>query len=273
MQREQGPSRNADSHLVPADRRSFVKRTAAATGLVWVTPIVLGTLEPIAAATGSSGEPFTFDFDDGTTQGWVIDNTAGSGNGLWNINAGRSVSPSFSLHYGTGIGGNYNTGTTNSGTVTSPPFTVPSVGGFLTFEIWREVEVFGSGTWDEFSASILPSGTVEYAVSRDGGTGGLFEPISIDLGVYAGSTIQVVFAFDTGDANFNNFEGIWVDNVSIPCENVPPANVLSANGSLSTDRTTGANVFAPRRSNSRAFFPDRPDPSPRELADRRTAMR
>ena len=204
------------------NRRDVLQKAFVATTVAWATPIVTTLHSPIAAATGSVNCPFTYCFDDGTTEGWLIDNNAGAGDGLWNVNSGRSTSASFSLHYGTGVGGTYETGGRNAGTVTGPAFTVPAAGGALTFNVWREIENFGSGSWDEFSVSILPSGTVEYAVAIDGGTLGVFEPISIDLAAYAGQVIQVVFAFDTGDAQFNNFEGIWVDDITVPCTTPPP---------------------------------------------------
>lgn len=215
--------------------------------------------DPIAAATGSGGCPYTFCFDDGTTEGWTIDNNAGSGNGLWNVNNGRSTSPSFSLHYGTGVGGNFDTGGTNSGTVTSPPVSVPAAGGDLSFNIWREVEVFGSGSWDSFSVSILPAGTTIYSTGPDGGTGGVFEPVTLDLAAFAGTTIQIVFAFDTLDANFNDFEGIWVDDVTVPCT-LPPAAV-------------GGGGFGAQRSLNGGFFPETDEPTRREKRDRARATR
>jgi len=247
----------------PDGRRRFLKNTAIATGVVWTTPVVIGAL-PVAAAQGSVSSAHTF--DDGTLQGWVIDNTAGGGgDGLWNISSDRSVSPSSSLHYGNGIGGTYNTGGRNSGTVTSPLFTVPATGGEMTFDVWREIEQFANGTWDELSVTILPGGTppgtVEYSASIDGGTLGVFEPISIDLAAYAGTMVTVVFAFDTGDANFNDFEGIYVDNITIPGL-VPPAGAAAAN-------VTTLNA----RAATRGFFPERATPTPRELRERNRATR
>jgi len=246
----------ASNERTPSSRRRFLQRGAAATGVAWTTPIVIGALEPVAAAVSSTC-PVVYCFDDGTTQGWTIDNTAGAGDGLWNINSSRSVSPPFSLHYGTGTGGDYVTGGRNAGTVTSPSFVVPATGGALTFEVWREIETFATGNWDEFSVSILPSGTVEYAVSIDGGTMGLFEPIFIDLAAYAGMSIQVVFAFDTGDANFNNFEGIYVDDITIPCDTPPPPSNLTANF-----------IGLSARSVAPSFFPERAEPTARELSQR-----
>ena len=38
---------------------------------------------------------------------------------------------------------------------------------------------------------------------------------AVDLSAYAGKTIRIRFAFDTGDAAFNNFEGWYVDDVNV----------------------------------------------------------
>lgn len=237
------------------DRRAFLQKSLVATGIAWTAPVVMSLRDPIAAATGSGGCPYTFCFDDGTTEGWTIDNTAGDGNGLWNVDNGRSTSPTFALHYGTGVGGDYDTGGTNSGTVTSPAFVVPAAGGDLDFNLYRDIEDFATGTWDEFSVSVLPGGTVLYAVSADGGTNGLFEPISLSLAAFAGTAIQIVFSFATGDANFNNFEGIWVDDVTIPCD-APPA------GGGGTARLQGG-----------GYFPERPEPNRRAQRERARATR
>lgn len=242
-----------DGSPTPGNRRAFIQKSLVATGIAWTAPIVTTLRDPIAAATGSGGCPYDFCFDDGTTEGWTIDNTAGAGNGLWNVNNSRSTSPTFSLHYGTGTGGNYVTGGTNSGTVTSPAFMVPAAGGSLTFNVWREIETFASGTWDEFSVSVLPAGTVLYAVSADGGTGGAFQAISLDLAAFAGTAIQIVFSFDTGDGNFNDFEGIYVDDVTIPCD-APPAG----GGGTARRATSG-------------YFPERPEPTSRAVNDRARA--
>ena len=210
--------------------------------------------------------PFTWCFDGGTTEGWTINNAAGSGGGLWNVNNGRSTSASFSLHYGTGVGGNYNTGGTNSGTVTSPAFTVPAGGGNVSLRVWRDVETFGSGTWDEFSVTVVPAvgpAVQIYAVSRDGGTGGVFDTIVRSLNAFAGTSVQLVLTFDTGDGNFNNFEGIWVDDITIPCTTVPP-------GALSATQNRSFGTGNPEVDN---FFPERPEPTTRELRQRRRAAR
>ncbi len=251
-----------DAKLEPdlRGRRDLLKKGALTTGVIWSAPAIL-SLDPVAAAAGSTPNSYTYCFDDGTTEGWTIDNTAGAGNGLWNVNNGRSVSPSFSLHYGTGVGGTYQTGNSrNAGTVTSPSVTIPTVGAvLLEFEVWRNVEVYGSGTWDEFSVSILPSGDTLYARSRDGGTGGAFESVSIDLAAYAGDTVQIVLAFDTGDGAFNNFEGIYLDNITVPGASAPV-------GGLGGLGAFGAFAFTPLNApQAEGWMPDRPQPSQAEI--------
>ena len=252
--------REEQSETALRGRRDLVKRGAVATGAIWAAPAIL-SFDPVAAAAGSTPNSYTYCFDDGTTEGWTIDNTAGAGNGLWQVNSGRSVSPSFSLHYGNGVGGTYQTGNSrNAGTVTSPSVTIPAVGPvILEFEVRREVETYPSGTWDEFSVSILPSGDTLYSRSRDGGTGGVFENVTIDLAAYAGDTVQIVLAFDTRDGAFNNFEGIWVDNITVPGASAP----LGALGAF------GAFSFAPlSQPKGGGWMPATPEPTTAELQAR-----
>lgn len=230
----------------PADprRRRLLQQSVAAAGVAWAVPVVSTLREPAAAAVGSGGCPYVYCFDSGTTEGWTINNSAGAGNGLWKVSNARSVSPSFSLHYGNGVGGTYDTGGRNSGTVTSPVIGIPAAGGSLSFDLWRRVELFTSGTWDEFSVSVLPAGATIYAVSRDGGTGGIFVPIVLSLAAYAGQNVQIVFTFDTKDGAANNFEGIYVDNVTVPCI-TPPAGSLGTGGSLRSLDAGGASDWFP----------------------------
>ena len=239
-------------------RRAVLKKSAIFAGIAWTTPVISTLTQPVAAATGSGGGFYTYCFDDaGDPEGWTM-------TGLWNVTSDRSLSPSFSLHYGKGVGRNYRTGGgSNSGSATSPSFVVPTTGSrLLEFDVWREVENFASGTWDEFTVSILPTGAVLYAVSRDGGTAGAWEHITINLAGYAGSTVQLVLGFDTKDGNYNNFEGIYVDNIVVPGAVPPGGSGLSA--SPLSSRSLGSEP---------GWMPNRPAPTKNELRRRERAVR
>lgn len=204
-------------------RRALLGRAAVGGAVAWTMPVITSLNDPVAAAVGSLGCPAVFCWDSGTAEGWVIDNASGPGKkpGLWNINSSRSVSGSYSLHYGRGSGSNYNINGRHSGTATSPSSTLPSTGPMnLEFSVWREIET-ANGFEDKLDGVIMPSGDVVYSRFADGGTNGQWEQVSIDLSVYAGTTIQVMFTFDTGDGANNNFEGVYIDDVSIPCATAP----------------------------------------------------
>ena len=212
--------------------------------------------EPVAAATGSISGIAFWCFDSATTEGWTIDNSAGAGRGLWQLDNGRSVSPSYSLHFGKGVGGNYRTGRRTAGTVTSPTITLAPEGTVeLEFDVWREVETYPDGEWDEFAVTIASSGssTVVYSRASDGGTNGVFEHVVIDVSAWAGQSVEIVLSFDSKDRNFNRYEGVWVDNITVP--------VAKGGRSTSLPNVRGASV-------PDGFFPDRPEPSEQQLRRR-----
>ncbi|NNE73397.1 MAG: hypothetical protein HKN26_07025 [Acidimicrobiales bacterium] len=194
------------------DRRRLLRGGIAFGAATWVAPSVL-RLDTVAAATGS-GLCYSFE---GDAAPWTIDNKAGpDGKGLWQVDDSRSTDGSWSLHYGKGTGNTYRKGNqATSGTVTSPDVTLPASGTMeMSFWIWREVENRGGGgNWDEFTVSVGQTGDILYSRSNDGGTGGVFEYVVLDLSAYAGTTINLVFGFATYDKNFNDFEGIYIDDV------------------------------------------------------------
>ncbi|NNC81222.1 MAG: hypothetical protein HKN94_13850 [Acidimicrobiales bacterium] len=236
-------------------RRSVLKKSAVAAGVAWTAPVVISLHDPVLAAVGSGNDgDFTFCWDNGANEGWTIDNTAGPGaNGHWGLDSSRSVSGTTSMHYGRGSASDYNSpnNTRNSGTVTSPSFTVNTTGNQdLVFQVWREVETYGSGNWDQFSVSVAGGATL-YSVARDGGTGGVWQQVTVSLAAYAGTSIQLVMAFDTGDGNFNNYEGVYVDDFKVPSQ-TPPATGLGFAGRARI--STGPS----------GFFPERTDPTKKE---------
>ena len=158
--------------------------------------------------------------------GFTIDNTYGPGNGLWHLSTGRSAdglpnhSPDYSLYYGQGetstSGGNYNTGTTNAGTATSPVIHVPPSGTTtLTFHYFRDAE---TGNFDVTSVDEIDGGTTTLLSSYDGSIGntaGAWTTATVDLTPFAGTDIQLRFTFNTIDNVLNGTEGWFVDDVNV----------------------------------------------------------
>jgi uncharacterized repeat protein (TIGR01451 family) len=180
------------------------------------------------SATGGQSEIFHVDFESGL-QGFSINNTFGSGNGLWHLSAGRGSNPghssSNSLYYGhnegaTG-GGNYDTGTANGGVVTSPGiFLPPGVGTItLTFNYLMNVESLAS--YDQAYVEVSTNNGASYIVVAAKGagltnsTGGQWVSNSVALSQFAGSTIWLRLHFDTIDSIANSTEGWYLDDIVI----------------------------------------------------------
>lgn len=143
----------------------------------------------------------------------------------------------------------------NSGRLVSPEIILPEGGLYsLQFDTWFEIEGFDAHAFDIMEV-LVKVGTVETSL-------GMLNPeddpdplpghppvpfssvgydtapdwISRTLGVssFAGSTIQLIFQFDTGDELYNGFRGWIVDNVSITVVEPPSvAGALVAGASVS----------------------------------------
>lgn len=177
-----------------------------------------------------SKELFVADFSDDSgnpsLDGVAIDNTGATVPGLWHLSTGRGNqlghSADDSLYFGTGEGaeggGNFNVGDT-AGRFTTPVIDLSAVSDAeLSFNYVLASE--GGNPWD--SAKVLVSangGAFEEIASN--GSDLLTDPTTgwtaatLDLGDYAGSSIQVRFDFDSIDSIINNLEGWYVDDVIV----------------------------------------------------------
>ncbi|NNE73396.1 MAG: hypothetical protein HKN26_07020 [Acidimicrobiales bacterium] len=235
----------------PIDRRKMLRTGVLLGAGTWVAPSIV----PIDIVSAAAASGTTYSFDTPSTEGWVIDNTAGpSGGGLWKLDNSRSTSASYSLHYGNGSSGSYRTGNSaSSGTVTSPSFSVADTGDqSMMFNIWREVEPGDRGgfPYDAFTVSVQQTGDVLYTRAADGGTSGAWEAVTLDLSAYIGSTINIVLSFDTVDGVRNHYEGIYVDDICFGRSVNPPA--------------AGAAPGAAPSANG--YFPTQPEPTQEQLA-------
>jgi subtilisin-like proprotein convertase family protein len=198
-----------------------------------------GGSAPIFQATFDAGNNgFTFD-----NRG--PDNTAATADdGLWHRSTGRGTnpghSPNNSMYYGRNEGpnggGDYNTnpgGVGNSGFLTSPPIDLTSVTGPLNLSFNYFLETEGGGFFDAAQVEISTDGGFSFSPLTDNTFfGGLsdptagFESFSADISAFTGFTVLVRFSFNTGDGILNNFEGWYVDDVTIAAPPSPDDDVM-----------------------------------------------
>ena len=157
--------------------------------------------------------PYADDMEDGTND-WTA-------TGLWHQVSGSSPYPSYrspthSWWYGQDATGDYDTGSANSGDLTSPPIYIPSTGYYLRFWYRYETETQGPDLdqrWVQISVDGGPFDNV-LQLFDDPMNRWLQGPV-IDLSGYAGHTIQVRFHFDTLDVYHNNYRGWYIDDFDI----------------------------------------------------------
>ncbi|MFZ0534460.1 MAG: Ig-like domain-containing protein, partial [Anaerolineales bacterium] len=152
-----------------------------------------------------------------TTQSeWV-----GSASGLWSYksNSALAHSGTHSWWYQNSYG-DYNEDLPNSGSLTSPPISIPNAGYYLRFYYRYQTETQGT-TWDQRWVEISVDGgpftnlVQVYDDPQIPETSSWLRNKAIDLSEYAGHVIRIRFQFSTLDAAANNFSGWGIDDFSI----------------------------------------------------------
>jgi hypothetical protein len=189
----------------------------------------------VASATTTPAATLFGDQMEGGTNGWTA-------SGLWHQSALRSYSPTTSWYYGDETTRTYDTGAANAGALTSPVINLKRASHpVLIYREWRQVEdvgaVFGDtavvqvGTgpnqWQtvsasQFSTAIDPTNW-QYSAAALGWNIPVQSPFgtpqwvsrAVDLSACVGKTVQLRFAFSTGNAAFNDYEGWYVDDVNV----------------------------------------------------------
>lgn len=156
-------------------------------------------------------------FDDGTPQGFSPQNSMGGVE--WHVVTTRSASPPNSMYFGDSskTPPDFNTGEPVSGSVLSPPVTLPTVGSAsLKFKVYMDSEA--STSYDQLSVSVVIGGSsVEVwtkALIPMIPTPG-FVDAEADLSNWIGKNIQLQFHFDSIDNFINEGEGAYIDDVVI----------------------------------------------------------
>ncbi|MEA2076235.1 MAG: CARDB domain-containing protein, partial [Euryarchaeota archaeon] len=157
--------------------------------------------------------------------------------GLWHVTERRSNSPTHSWWYGQESTGNYDTGGANSGCLVSKTIDLTdATDATLTYwtywstESWanydqKRVEVsVNGGAWTQLEQ--LPAGTGE-------GTRTIALPV--------GNPIKIRFYFNTKDKLYNNYEGWFIDDITVEME-LPTAPDLTITGKSEENVDGGFNV-------------------------------
>jgi hypothetical protein len=140
----------------------------------------------------------------------------------------------------------YDTGSANSGYLTSPSITIPSPGYYLRF--WYLYETESSGPyWDQRWVQISVNGGPFYNILQlfDDPPELWLESPPIDLSAYAGDTIQVRFLFETMDSSLNIYKGWYIDDFSINVYDPPDcssAGEPDSNPSLARSMTYNSSL-------------------------------
>src|SRR4030066_144843 len=125
------------------------------------------------------------------------------------------------------IYGNYENGKPNSGSLTSPPFSISSAGYYLRFYYRYQTETQGKNwdqRWVQVSVDQGPFMNLVqlYDDPQIPETSSWLRNKAINLTAYAGHVIRVRFLFSTLDAAGNNYSGWGIDDFSITA--TPPQN-------------------------------------------------
>ncbi len=116
--------------------------------------------------------------------------------------------------------GDYDNGQPNSGSLTSPPISIPSPGYYLRFYYRYQTETTGT-TWDQRWVQISVDGgnfinLVQLADEPQmQETTSWLRSKAIDLSAYTGHIVRVRFQFSTLDASGNKYTGWGIDDFSI----------------------------------------------------------
>ena len=147
-------------------------------------------------------------------------NVVGDGSDVgWQLHNGQAASPPFALYYGNPENGNYNSGARTFGQATSSPIDVPISAHTtkLEFNVWLDL---GSFFFDDLLSARILVGQNAFTVWERTELGFADErvwvPISVTLPTQvAGRTIRVRFVFDSIDAQGNQGEGAYIDDIRV----------------------------------------------------------
>jgi hypothetical protein len=132
----------------------------------------------------------------------------------WQRSTARFTSSPASLYYGDPATGSYDSGSTNSGTATTPWMELPAgQKAYLAFQLYMDTETAGN-----FDVLVIKAaGQVLWSKSTDMKAADYktWTSVNLDLSAFDGQAVQVEFQFDTKDGTNNQSEGVYIDDVTL----------------------------------------------------------
>jgi len=164
--------------------------------------------------------------------------------GLWHLSARRSAGGGHSWWYGQEATGDYNTGGRTLGSLTSPAVDLTaSNGAIIEWDQYFDGEGFGAAIdLGSNTGAYLNADSGRLMISADSGVSwrtishvahnsptAAFDTHKVNLTAYTGQIVRLRFDFDTFDADSNDHEGWFIDNIRVSQLGIagPPVTTLA----------------------------------------------
>lgn len=169
----------------------------------------MSALSNVVDATTSGGTLVYAEGAENGLEGWTLD-------GLWHVTERRAAEGGHAAWYGQEDTGNYDTGGTNAGELTSPVISLAGVQNpVLVFAEFIQAEDQPYDNADVIVALADDPGSAVLIPKTTGNTLGAFQPRVVPIPEFAGQDIRITFRFDTVDDIANDTEGWYVDDIRI----------------------------------------------------------
>ena len=160
---------------------------------------------PNASSESNLSSVLFYDNMEHGTSNWIY-------NGLWHLTSHRYDSPTHSFWYGNESTGNYDTGSANSGNLTTSHWIHLYDNAQLVYWEYRQTEQSSNydHAWVQISTDNSTWTTIDNSYNNDPGSNK-----TIDLSSYANQNVLIRFYFNTVDQYYNNYEGWYIDDVKV----------------------------------------------------------
>ncbi len=180
---------------------------------------------PTVSTTEWSKYVHIANFDGGVADfsGYTVTELVGGGL-TWGVDSAAAATTPNALYFGDPATRTYQVpGARVAGRATSPLIALPTGSRYLlTFQVRMQTEGYtGSDRYDTLFVRVTDEDTSEtfevwdsmYQLGND--TEGSFKQGVVDLSDYAGRNVRLNFEFDSGDAYFNEYEGVYIDQIRV----------------------------------------------------------